>query len=908
MPSSRELQAQATEFAQSGDLDSALEVLMQLVQSEPDVAEHHNDLGAVLYSLGRLDEARASLERAVSLEPDNAEALWNLAEVCLDRGDYMATQGVLDRLAARDLLTPDLVNRTATAALDAGDKRAGLELVLRSLEISDTQPGLSDMAIVLNLGKLAVFCENDDRKFLPDILHHLSKRFIVREYAGGGEDEVFELLQWSDLAFFEWCGPTMMTASMMPKVTKMVCRLHRYEAFRPWPAKVNWNNVDALITLGNPYVIGALRAKAGDIDNKTRLVTIPNGVNLESFPFKDRRRGKNLACLGHLNMRKNPMLLLQCFKDLIERDGEYRLFFAGNFQDEMLEQYMTHMVHQLGLTDKVHFDGWRDDVDVWLEDKHFLVAGTIGEGHPVGVMEGMARGLKPVLHHFPGAQEYYPESYLWRTSEEFVHRIVDDSYAPAEYRAFVEERFPLSKQLTSFSDLFADLVGATAAVEADVPARSASHVWEDRLRPFCVGQGLHIGAAGGRITSDATSVDADPDAANLSCPDASQDFVYVSDALCEARDPVYVIGRWLAALRPGGRLVVSLPHAWSAAEGVSSFRPSDVTNAVAVHAAASTAYVDEGDGEAFGLVVEKSGSDQTGEHILIECNGDLSQVLCLEPAVRAFGRANPDARITLRTQFPELFRPHEVIERSIDIAAAAHDRVSYSRTCRVGYGDRPDQRDLHLVERAGRELGVWPFQERCPRIQSDRFDKVIAKKFSLGDGLNVVVAPGARQSFLGWDTENFAALCEALTDRLSVRVVQLGRAGEEFLGFGINLVGRAGAREEAAVLRQCDLAICVDNGYAHMAAAVGAPRVVIFGPSDAATRMHDGAASAVAVSADAPCRGCLVSKEPERSPRFCTTGTRECMRSITVERVLSAAVQACTIDARPDLAGALGVG
>ena len=908
MSSSKDLHAQATELAQSGDLERALDLLRQLVHIEPDVAEHHNDLGAVLCSLRRLDEAWKSLERAVSLEPENAQTLWNLAEVCLDRGDYVGAQGVLDRLAAHNLLSPDLVNRTATAALDAGDRRAGLELVLRSLDMDSTQPGLSDMATVLNLGRLAVFCENDDRKFLHDILDHLSRRFIVREYAGGGENEIFELLQWSDLAFFEWCGPIMMTASMMPKVTKIVCRLHRYEAFRPWPAKVNWSNVDALITLGNPYVIGALKAKAGDIEGKTRLVTIPNAVNLSAFAFKERERGKNLACLGYLNMRKNPMLLVQCFKDLLARDGGYRLFFAGNFQDEMLEQYMMHLVDQLGLADKVHFDGWCDNVDVWLEDKHFLVTASIGEGHPVGVMEGMARGLKPVLHHFPGAEQYYPTPYLWRTSEEFVRRVVDDPYRPAEYRAFVEERFPLSRQLAAFSDLFADLVAATPAGEARAPAKSASHVWQERLRPFCVGQGLHIGLAGGRITDDATLVEADPDAAKVSCPDGSQDFVYAADALCDARDPAYVIGRWLAALRPGGRLVMSLPHAWSAGEGARAFRPGDVTNAVAVHAEAKTVYLDEGDGKDFGLVIEKSGSYRTGEHVLIECSGGLSQVLCLEPAVRAFGRANPDAQITLRTRFPELFRPHKAIRRSIDIAAGAHDRVSYNGTFRVAYNDQPEQRDLHLVERAGRELGVWPFEDRCPRIQADRFDKVIARKFSLGDGLNVAVAPGARHAFLKWDAESFAALCEVLTDRLSARIIQLGRAGDDFLGFGINLIGRAGPREEAAVLRQCDLAICVDNGYAHMAAAVDVPRVVIFGPSEAATRMHAASAPALAVQADVPCRGCLAWKEPKRLPRFCTKGTHECMRSITMERALSAVARACTIDARPDFAGALGVG
>ena len=58
------------------------------------------------------------------------------------------------------------------------------------------------------------------------------------------------------------------------------------------------------------------------------------------------------------------MLLLQCMQKLNYIDPEYKLFFAGIFQNPMLEQYIKHIVQQLELTDVVFFDGWQEDVNI----------------------------------------------------------------------------------------------------------------------------------------------------------------------------------------------------------------------------------------------------------------------------------------------------------------------------------------------------------------------------------------------------------------------------------------------------------------------------------------------------------------------------------------------------------------
>ena len=87
-------------------------------------------------------------------------------------------------------------------------------------------------------------------------------------------------MKWSDISWFEWCTDMAVEASRLPKVCKTIVRLHRFEAYCDWPAKVRWENIDTLITVGNTFVKDALLRQVPALEARTRVVTIPNGVNL----------------------------------------------------------------------------------------------------------------------------------------------------------------------------------------------------------------------------------------------------------------------------------------------------------------------------------------------------------------------------------------------------------------------------------------------------------------------------------------------------------------------------------------------------------------------------------------------------------------------------------------------------
>ncbi len=449
---------QCAHLAETGDRDTALAAYTRYLETHPTDGEALNDLGTLLYASGRLDEAAVHLETAARrLGTDRPLALWNLAEVHLASGQPARTLALFDDLHRADMLTPDLANRTATALLDAGDAGGAVESLLACRAALPGQDLLTDFvdAIRSQRAKVAFFCDSGDEKFLADIVPWTDQRFPTRFAHNPTREEMEHLLQWCDIAWLEWCTPQVVLASRLPKTCRTIVRLHRYEAFKPWPAQVNWDNIDVLVTIGNPYVNAHLRQTVPGLQERTRVITIPSAVNLRSWPLAERTRGKDLACFGYINMRKNPGLLLQCFAELHRRDPEYRLHLAGRPQDPMLMQYLTSMIRELGLEDAVTLEGWVEDPRAWLRDKHYLVSASLGEGLPAGILEAMATGLKPVIHTWPGARHFFPPQWLWRNADEFCRCILDGEYQPRLYHEWVAERYSLRSQLGQISGVFA---------------------------------------------------------------------------------------------------------------------------------------------------------------------------------------------------------------------------------------------------------------------------------------------------------------------------------------------------------------------------------------------------------------------------------------------------------------------
>jgi glycosyltransferase involved in cell wall biosynthesis len=320
---------------------------------------------------------------------------------------------------------------------------------------------------------LAFFCGADGETFLSDICEYCRLRYNVRLFVGDTKLQLYELMAWSDISWFEWCTDLAVIGSNAPKVCKTVVRLHRYEAYTQMPNAVNWANIDTLILVGNPYVKSYLLDTAPAVA-KTNILTVNNGVDIARFRFNERSRGYDIAYVGNLRLVKNPMLLLECMKELLKRDSRYTLHIAGASFDPVLKQYMDYMIRSMALAGSVIFEGYQRDISSWLDDKHYIVCSSIIEGNPVSIIEAMACGLKPLIHNYPGAIEMFGSEYVFNDPGEFCEKLLGGSYEPVRYRRFVEDRYSLGRQLEKVGVLLSGLTsGKTTTNESEIKELAA---------------------------------------------------------------------------------------------------------------------------------------------------------------------------------------------------------------------------------------------------------------------------------------------------------------------------------------------------------------------------------------------------------------------------------------------------
>jgi len=442
------------ELAEAGQHEQALECINQHLKGNPNDGQAWNDAGAILYCLGKANEAIEYFEKAKGLCGESAEIYWNLAEAYLDGGHPGFVVRLFDGMERLGILTADLINRTANAFLLQEYYGNATEMLLRSLEMAPGQEILHPMIEVIRSKrpKVAFFSKHNSRSVEP-VFDFVKQRFMAELHVAESFEQIRPVMEWCDIAWFEGCGEVAVEASWHPKVCEMVVRLGADDVYAGWPERVKWENVTTLIAPGNSFVREALIDKVSDIEKRTRVVTIERGADVGRLAFTHKQRGKRIGCVGGLNAKTNPMFLLQCMQKLHYLDADYRLYFAGRFEDKAVEQYVKNMVEALGLSNVVFFDGNQKNMSTWFRDKHYIVSTSITNGDMAAVLEGMACGLKPAVHNFPGAGEILPAEFLFNLAEDFCRQILSETYEPAKYCAIVDQKYSGKAEMKQINEV-----------------------------------------------------------------------------------------------------------------------------------------------------------------------------------------------------------------------------------------------------------------------------------------------------------------------------------------------------------------------------------------------------------------------------------------------------------------------
>lgn len=313
-------------------------------------------------------------------------------------------------------------------------------------------------------------------------------------------------------------------------------------------------------------------------------------------------------------------------------------------------------------------------------------------------------------------------------------------------------------------------------------------------------------------------------------------------------------------------------------------------------------------------------------HVLVVRFGSLGDVILTTPLLRALHGAWEGAAITVVTKqaFAPVLAHHPHVravvslEPGMGVAALANrlratpwdlrldlHGTPRSRALRLlvggrwrGYRKRRLNHALRLRLGVGRRRTAVPVAERYFQAVADLGlrpdgagcavypgpdDDAIAR--AVCDGAPAVLAPGAAHATKRWPPERWRTLTGRFREA-GFPVVGVGLPAERAAldgtdaidGFGIAL----GAT--AALMQRARVVVANDSGLMHLATAVGAPVVALFGPTVPGFGFSPYRARATVVERDLPCRPCSAFGGPH-----CPLGHHRCMFEIDPADVVTAA-------------------
>jgi len=197
------------------------------------------------------------------------------------------------------------------------------------------------------------------------------------------------------------------------------------------------------------------------------------------------------------------------------------------------------------------------------------------------------------------------------------------------------------------------------------------------------------------------------------------------------------------------------------------------------------------------------------------------------------------------------------------------------------------ERYLDLIAQVGVSASSPILNFPVPAESRQRAEKLL-HRYGFSSHPLVVIHPVAKWPTKQWPSKNFARLAEALAQKGGSVAFTGGwedagpvqeihrqmRTPQKVL----NLVGQTSLKELAGLFSLSDLVLTTDTGPMHLAMAVNAPLIALFGPT-APWRTGPYGNNHLILRKPLTCSPCFKKKCP----------TIECMRSLSVEEVLKAA-------------------
>ena len=301
--------------------------------------------------------------------------------------------------------------------------------------------------------KVHFFCGKGLTSFITPVISQISGMFDTKLVEVSEGKRLAEDIQEADVIFIEWANELAVALTQQWKdVLKnktVIIRLHSYEALGGYVQFINWNVVDHLIFVA-PHVRDVSMALISVMKDKNDpnapiknfpIHVVPNGVNMKEFPLTEAVRPNDIVFLGSISHKKGITLLVEAIKAINKNHPKYDFHIGGDFQDMRYKFYINETLRTLIDRGKVTIYGRIDNPVPFLNGVKAILCTSPWEGHPVGIMEAMAMGVRPLIHDFYGAGAMYPSDFLWSDIPSLLKMLKDKGRPRMNYRRFLENKF-----------------------------------------------------------------------------------------------------------------------------------------------------------------------------------------------------------------------------------------------------------------------------------------------------------------------------------------------------------------------------------------------------------------------------------------------------------------------------------
>jgi glycosyltransferase involved in cell wall biosynthesis len=212
---------------------------------------------------------------------------------------------------------------------------------------------------------------------------------------------------------------------------------------------------------------------AGGLFSPDRTVSIPNGIDVASFPASmpepfSRSGRAEIVTIARLVRQKGIRFLVEAARRVVERHGAARFTVFGDGPER---RRLEAQAAELGLGERLRFAGLTTDVVSDLGAADLFVLPSLWEGMPISLLEAMAAGRSVIATAVSGSTELVIEGETGRlvppgdarALAAAIDGLLRDRAAAramaAAGRARVRENFSVERMLRSTADVYRELLG-----------------------------------------------------------------------------------------------------------------------------------------------------------------------------------------------------------------------------------------------------------------------------------------------------------------------------------------------------------------------------------------------------------------------------------------------------------------